>query len=701
MTALGHPLTWAAPRPLWRGAGAPGLAPTILRFANDEFMDELIGLLDADPKRLPAYVARFESWRSGLADRPVAGLVERVPLPAPVKQARLRTRLRKPAIVAPAPAEPRRLKLYQPAHQRHYVAAATLACAIHGLPDRKLAGDHERVGFVVRRLLTASANAPSSSPRFEYAFVKDDGGSRWQRVSDGDPAVLAPGEELLPVFPLAHREGNGIRRTMWGGLVQVGRREEYMSASVTRSAQALVVAQRAAAAAAATPPAPRNSKLARTAEFKLDFAEPWKALIQAAMKAADEVDSDRGDKSSTDTRQLRLRNYNLGYQHQSWLLLLDLMAFLDRHLKDVAGAIRSASPAGLAGPRLELFQWLGRELTSGERDRLANGFALSTVDATGRPAHVQSIAEALRRIDAAGLADKLESAEILYEDKAGADARGQWPGFHYLLAGIASNGNGEAIDAHGGFRTVSALAAGPASDPDVAGLNVALKAPADFSNTVKPPPQPFDVNEVDRLTILVARALDTSDEAGARELPFAQKLSQSMRETAGDQGLFLIRFVHLNADCGPLHPPVLSRPSETFELASFFDPDAPARPVRISLPMDTSPAGLRKHARGTAFVLSNMLCGQVQRAKGLGLVDLIMQVLPWPLHKDIDMGDGGGCKDGNDVDIGMICSLSIPIITLCALILLMVIVFLLDFVFRWVPWLIMCFPVPTLKGKTA
>jgi hypothetical protein len=95
-----------------------------------------------------------------------------------------------------------------------------------------------------------------------------------------------------------------------------------------------------------------------------------------------------------------------------------------------------------------------------------------------------------------------------------------------------------------------------------------------------------------------------------------------------------------------------------------------------------------------------MLCGQVQRAKGLGLIDLIMQILPWPLHKDLDMGDGGGCKDG-DLDIGMICSLSIPIITLCALILLLVIVFLLDFVFHWVPWLIMCFPVPKLKGKAS
>jgi len=159
--------------------------------------------------------------------------------------------------------------------------------------------------------------------------------------------------------------------------------------------------------------------------------------------------------------------------------------------------------------------------------------------------------------------------------------------------------------------------------------------------------------------------------------------------------------VHLNEDCGPLHPPTLSEPSERFRMASFFDPDAPARPIRISLPMDTSPAGLRKHAKGTAFVLSNMLCGQVQRAKGLGFVDLVRQVLPWPLHKDIDLGDGGGCKTSGGVDIGMICSISIPIITLCALLLLMIIVSLLDFIFRWLPWFIMCFPVPGLKGKPA
>ena len=48
----------------------------------------------------------------------------------------------------------------------------------------------------------------------------------------------------------------------------------------------------------------------------------------------------------------------------------------------------------------------------------------------------------------------------------------------------------------------------------------------------------------------------------------------------------------------------------------------------------------------------------------------------------------------------MICTLSIPIITICALILLMIIVLLLDFIFRWLPFFIICFPLPRFKAKS-
>jgi hypothetical protein len=707
VTALDHPLTWASPRPMWRGAASPGRAPTILRFASDEFMDQLLGLLATDPAGLTQHVARYESWRTGQSEQVSRDLVERLPLPKPIRQARLATSLaRAPVPAAAAETPARRLKLYQPAHQRYYVAAASLACAVPGLPDRRLGGGHEQVGFLLRRLMPASSGAGAGAPLVEYGFVKDSNGGRWQRVADEDEAVLAPGEERLPAFPLAHMDGNGLNRTMWGGLIPVGRREEYLSAPVTRAVQLLAAGQTEAAMTAGTAPATlRNSKLARTTEFKLDFAEPWKGLIQAAIKGADEIEADKESEDDlSGSRQSQLRSRNLQYQMQSWLLLVDLMAFFDRHLKTVAAAVRSDSSAGLSGAKRDLYLWLSGELGPTEQAALANGFQASGVDSSGRPAFLPSIAEALRRIDGDGAA-KVEAAETVYQDVqrdvAGGDERVKWPDFHYLLAGIASDGSGGSIDAHGGFRTLTTLTESDPPDDEIEALTAPLLSPPDPTLTVVAPPQSFDLALVETLTVLVARALDTSDEADARPLPFAQRLSQAMQDSVGDTGQFRIRFVHLNEDCGPLHPPTLSEPSEAFELANFFDSDAPARPVRISLPMDTSPAGLRKHARGTAFVLSDLLCGQVQRAKGLGLIDLIRHVLPWPLHKSLDVGDGGGCKTGNNLEIGMICSLSIPIVTLCALILLMIIVGLLDFIFRWLPWFIFCFPVPKLKGKGA
>jgi hypothetical protein len=149
-----------------------------------------------------------------------------------------------------------------------------------------------------------------------------------------------------------------------------------------------------------------------------------------------------------------------------------------------------------------------------------------------------------------------------------------------------------------------------------------------------------------------------------------------------------------------VHGQVVSEATEPFQMAGFFDPDAPARPLRIGLPLDTTPGGLRKFDKNTAFVISDVLCGQMKRFRSLTLGDLVLSVLPWPFHQDLPTGSGGPCKAGN-LSLGMICSLSIPIITICAFILLTIMVSLLDFVFRWLPYFVICFPVPGLKAKGA
>lgn len=196
---------------------------------------------------------------------------------------------------------------------------------------------------------------------------------------------------------------------------------------------------------------------------------------------------------------------------------------------------------------------------------------------------------------------------------------------------------------------------------------------------------------VDQLAELIFAALPSIAPPNLPPLPLgARPVMEGTRDP-----WFVIRLVFERPQCGVLQPMVMSAATQPFQLAGFFDPDAPARPIRIALPLDTTPAGLRKFDKNTAFMISDILCGQIERVKKLSFGDLVLSVLPWPFHKDLDASQGKPCPD----EEGTICSLSIPIITLCALILLIIIVTLLDLIFHWLPFFILCFPLPKFKGK--
>jgi hypothetical protein len=143
---------------------------------------------------------------------------------------------------------------------------------------------------------------------------------------------------------------------------------------------------------------------------------------------------------------------------------------------------------------------------------------------------------------------------------------------------------------------------------------------------------------------------------------------------------YVIRCVYRRPECGPLTPDVVSAPSDVFQIAAFFDFDAPARSITIAMPVDTSIKDLRKLRKNVSFLLSNELRSQMNRVKSL---------------KDSVAGD---FAEGESLDIGMICSFSIPIITICALIVLMIFISLLNIVFWWMPFLRICVPIP-LKAK--
>jgi hypothetical protein len=141
---------------------------------------------------------------------------------------------------------------------------------------------------------------------------------------------------------------------------------------------------------------------------------------------------------------------------------------------------------------------------------------------------------------------------------------------------------------------------------------------------------------------------------------------------------FRLRCVYQRPECRSLHPPLVSEATETFTFAPFFDFDAPARPIRIPLPVDTSIKDLRKFRKNVSFVISEQLKNQMNQVKGL---------------KDAMEGNLAGA-DSATVGFGLICSFSIPIITICALIVLMIFLYLLNIVFWWVPFFRLCFPFP-------
>src|SRR5205807_3170653 len=78
---------------------------------------------------------------------------------------------------------------------------------------------------------------------------------------------------------------------------------------------------------------------------------------------------------------------------------------------------------------------------------------------------------------------------------------------------------------------------------------------------------------------------------------------------------YRLRCVYERPECGPLHPPLVSRPSLDFAIAPFFDFDAPARPLTISLPVDTSVRDLRKFRKNVSFLISDQLKQQMSRVK--------------------------------------------------------------------------------------
>jgi hypothetical protein len=146
----------------------------------------------------------------------------------------------------------------------------------------------------------------------------------------------------------------------------------------------------------------------------------------------------------------------------------------------------------------------------------------------------------------------------------------------------------------------------------------------------------------------------------------------------GGNDRYVLRLAYERTACIPPQQ-WLSRKSDPFELAGFFDSDAPARPIRIPLPGDVSLAGLRKFKKNVSVIMTDSMRRKMAMVTGH--------------EKDIATGNGAGGDPGPG--IGFICSFSIQIIFIVAFMLLLIFVFMLNIVFFWLPFFKICFPVPS------
>jgi hypothetical protein len=696
---------WARPGPVGMRLGDKdrAAAPAILRFDHDDFIQEYITTVQNEPERLGEWIAQPETWRQPMsspapvkAEAPQVStvaflydqthslaLARKPVLPDAVNLQAVKNRARqKPLPTPPAiSAEQLPLKLYQAGQKRHYLVSASLISEEPGLPDREPEpGRQEKVGFVIRRLLPADDD-PAAAPGEwdEYAFFPGSP-NRWRRIGrHGSTPVrtLADGEERLPMFPVSYQNSCGQTRTLFNGSIPVSRREQWVGAELGAELGADGGSASAAPAANAQPGSSLASLL-----FQADVAGPWKALLQqaernktAANKSFSNFDSDAT--AENDDRRRMLRSARDVLQTGSWYVLLDFASFLQRNLPGVWQVLEGGgeSTALDAGERalVELLQsttlsWeLGVDIATypwfplySVRDSTVGA---GTVEKRYDLTHLQwNLAAAL--VAAAGAGTGLEAVETTFsrfgEDGSVRAVDADWPDFLFPLAD-------------------------PEHQPPVPAV---------------PDAELGELTGAERMQAAVdalARMIDDLLPAAAT----ADAVPDTVAPGDPRAAWFVVRCVYLRPCCGPLFPPLLSTATQKFQMAPFFDPDAPARPVRIPMPVDISPAGLRKYQKNTGFVISDMLCGKIRGIRRMTFADLVLSVLPWPFHKDLPDASATEPCGGDDNRFGMICSLSIPIVTLCALILMMIMVALFDLFFRWIPYLIVCLPIPGLKAKAS
>ncbi|MGZ8263786.1 MAG: hypothetical protein ACXWUI_06545 [Burkholderiales bacterium] len=176
-----------------------------------------------------------------------------------------------------------------------------------------------------------------------------------------------------------------------------------------------------------------------------------------------------------------------------------------------------------------------------------------------------------------------------------------------------------------------------------------------------------------------------ADAAARLSNTLSAALTERFKTVQGRAGRFdragaryqLRAFVRLKPECGCPSRVVWSDYSEPFTIAAWYEASG-AAPVQVPLPDATDRNLLKSLKPNIAFVvpaaLNNMLSGDAKK-----------------------LAEGEGEASGSPA-LQWICSFSIPIITICAFIVLNIFLSLFDLIFRWLLFIKICLPFPKIGG---
>ncbi|MCA9490232.1 MAG: hypothetical protein KC621_09915, partial [Myxococcales bacterium] len=374
-------------------------------------------------------------------------------------------------------------------------------------------------GFLVRRLVPREGADPTGGPN----------ASGWAELAyvltpEGPRWVeVAPerAETLLDAEQLNPMfnlgyRSSGVGRRLHAGVLPVGKREAFLAAPVDRLGV----------------DSEDTTLDPRVVRLRSDVVGPWSALIEQARFASAQakayrnaatrpplysvLEDDLGVSPPATDTSASATQLRETLQTGTWYVAYGLALFLSEHLRPVYEALDPRLPT----PTLEPAQQAVVTWLDATQPA-ASGNTVATFGAL-----VRAIAATIDFEDPART--PLERVDVPFSSTA---PHPDWPTARFLLAN-------------------------PATEDVPAGT--------------------FDAEDarLESLVVVVVAAMAPLDEDAVRLGPVLPT------RLDGEEAWFQVRCVFSAPQCHPFQPAVVSAPTEAFTMAPFFDPDAPARPVR-------------------------------------------------------------------------------------------------------------------------